>query len=294
MKSHATGHYSRGRLPSVERTVQFANHLSVVQTAVAAAKVVFAMALLSIGSVVAPVVGALMAFAVYNANNLADVDEDAVNKPECAAFTVRWQREIAIAAGGAGLGALALAGLQGGLLAVGVVCVPVLACALYSLPIVPGTQADRLKDVLGVNTALVAAAWAIPLTYLPVALGGGAPLAHTIPVCALLFLRTFISVEMFNVRDVAGDRASGVSTLPASLGVPATQHVLVFLDGVALAVAIAAADVLPPLALVALFPVTVYSMGLTALVDRLGNVRLLCLAKDGEYLALGVLAILVI
>lgn len=291
MKSHATGHYSRGRLPSAQRAVQFANHLSVVQTAVAAAKVVFAMALLSIGGFVAPLVGALMAFAVYNVNNLADVDEDAVNKPECAAFTVRWKREIAIASGAAGLGAIGLAALYGGTLAVGIVFVPVVACGLYSLPIVPGAGPNRLKDVLGLNTALVAAAWALPLTYLPVAMASGVPLGHTVPVCALLFLRTFISVEVFNVRDVAGDRASGVATLPATLGVPATKHVLLFLDVVALTIAIAAAEVLPPLALVALFPVTAYSMVLTGVLDHVRHTRLLCLAKDGEYLALGAIAL---
>jgi len=292
MKSHATGHYSRGRLPSLERTVQFANHLSIVQTVVAAAKVVFAMALLSIGGVVAPAVGALMAFAVYNANNLADVDEDAVNKPECAAVTVRWQREIALGSGIAALGAIGLAAVHGGPVAVGVVFVPVLACGLYSLPIVPGDRADRLKDVFALNTALVAAAWAIPLTYLPVAMAGDVTFAHTIPVCALLFLRTFISVEVFNVRDVAGDRASGVATLPASLGVPATKHVLLFLDVAALAIVLGAAEMLPTLAVLALLPLTAVSMTLTTLLDRVRNVELVCLAKDCEYLALGALAVL--
>jgi len=294
MKSHATGHYTRGRLPSIERTVQFANHLSIVQTGVAAAKVVFAMALLSISSVVAPIVGALMAFAVYNGNNLADLEEDAVNKPACAAVTVRWKREIAVVSAAAALAAIALAAYAGGLVALGIVFVPVLACGLYSLPLVPGERADRLKDVFGLNTALVAAAWAIPLTYLPVAIGGQVPLSHTVPVVALLFLRTFISVEVFNVRDIAGDRASGVATLPASLGLPATKHVLIFLDGVALAVAIAAADVLPAVAVVAVLAVTVYSMGLTAILDRINNFQLACLAKDGEYVALGVVALLVI
>lgn len=294
MKSHATGHPSRGQFPSAQRVVQFASHLSIVQTAVAAAKVAFAMALLSLSSVVAPLVGALMAFAVYNGNNLADLDEDAVNRPECAALTVRWKREIAAAAAIAGAGALALAAVHGGVAALAVVCVPLIACGLYSLPLVPGTRAKRLKDVFGVNTALVAVAWALPLTYLPVVLGGPVPLSHTVPVCVLLFLRTFISVEVFNVRDVAGDRASGVATLPTRLGVPATQHVLLVLDMAALAVVVTAADALAPWALPVLAAVTIASMGLTLLLDRVENRRLLCLAKDGEYLALGAFAVLVL
>lgn len=294
MKSHATGHHSRGQLPSAQRAVQFASHLSIVQTAVAAAKVVFAMALLSLSSVVAPVVGALMAFAVYNGNNLADVDEDAVNRPECAALTVRWKREIAAAAALAGAGALALAAVHGGVAAVAVVCVPLVACGLYSLPLVPGDRVERLKDVFGLNTALVAAAWALPLTYLPVALGGPVPPSHTVPVCAVLFLRTFISVEVFNVRDVAGDRASGVATLPTRLGVSATQRVLLVLDAAALALAASAVGVLPPLALLALVPVTAFSMGLTLVLDRVRNRPLVCLAKDGEYLALGAFALVVL
>lgn len=289
MKSHAIGHDPHGRLPSAALAVPLANHLSVVQSVVAAAKVTFAMWLLSIPTPVAPIAVGLVTFAVYNANNLTDLDEDAVNSPRCAAFVERHSRAIAGVCAVAGVLALALAGLAGGPVAVGVALVPVVTGVFYSVPL----AGRRLKDVFALNTVLVAGAWAVTVTYLPVALADGAiPLSRTIPVCAILFLLTFVSVEVFNVRDVAGDRASGVATLPATLGVDATKHVLIFVDGVALAIAVGAADVLPPLALVALVPVTVFSMVLTAVIDRSRNLRLFCLAKDGEYLALGAFALL--
>lgn len=291
MKSHAIGHTFRGRLPSASLVVPLASHLSVVQSAVAAAKVVFAMWLLSIPTLVAPIAVGLVTFAVYNANNLTDLDEDAVNSPRCAAFVERHSRAIAGVCAIAAVLALALAWIAGGFLAVAVVLVPVVTGVLYSVPI----AGRRLKDVFALNTVLVAGAWAVTVTYLPVAVVDGAVSSiHTIPVCAILFLRTVVSVEVFNVRDVAGDRASGVSTLPATLGLQATKHSLVFLDGVALAIAVGAADVLPPLVLVALFPVTLFSMVLTAVLERSRNLRLFCLAKDGEYLTLGAFALLVL
>lgn len=291
MKSHAIGHTPRGRLPSAALAVTLANHLSVVQSAVAAAKVVFAMWLLSLPTTIAPIAVGLVTFAVYNANNLTDLDEDAVNSPRCAAFVERHSAALAVICAVAATLALALAAIAGGPLAVAVVLVPVVTGVVYSVPI----AGRRLKDVFAVNTILVAGAWAVTVTYLPVAVSDVAvPLVHTIPVLAILFLRTVISVEVFNVRDVAGDRASGVSTLPATLGMDATKHVLIFVDGVALAIAVGAVDVLPPLALVAIFPVTLVSMALSAVLDRSRGRRLFPLAKDGEYVALGVFALLVL
>lgn len=291
MKSHAIGHGFRGRLPSAALVASLANHLSVVQSVVAAAKVAFAMWLLSLPTSIAPIAVGLVTFAVYNGNNLTDLDEDAVNSPRCAAFVERHSWALAGVCAVAGTVALGLAGIAGGPLAVAVVLVPVVTGVAYSVPI----AGWRLKDVFAVNTILVAGAWAVTVTYLPVAISNDpVPLVHTIPVLAILFLRTLISVEVFNVRDVAGDRESGVSTLPATVGLDATRHVLIFVDGVALAIAVGAADVLPPLALVALFPVTLFSMGLAALLDRSRDLRLCCLAKDGEYLALGAFALLVL
>lgn len=271
-----------------------ARHLSAVQTAVAAAKATFAMAVLSVSHVVVPVVAALMAFAVYTANDLTDGDEDAVNQPAKARFVARWRAEIAVASTLAGVTAIALATLHGGPLAGAVVLAPAVCGVVYSVPLLPFERPRRVKDVLVANTALVAAAWAVPLAALPAILGDGVPLGPTIAVGGYLFVRTFVSVEVFNARDVAGDRASGVATLPVVVGLARTRHVLLALDLASLAViAWAVATLSLPLApaLVAV-PVTVYSINLTRSLGETTDWTALCLAKDGEYVLLGGLGLL--
>lgn len=293
MKTHANGRYTSGHFPSVTHVVRLANHLSVVQTAVAAGKVAVAMALLSVPGLVAPVAVALVTFAVYNANNLTDLEEDAVNRPRCVAFVRRYRRAILGLCVLAIVAAVVLAGVHGGAFGVAVVSVPVIASVLYSVPILPGPGADRLKDVFAVNTLLVAGSWGVTVTLLPVAVAdatvGTTPI---LVVATVLVLKTIVSVEVFNVRDVAGDRASGVSTLPASLGVPATRHVLLTLDVVVLATVVLAADPLAPAAVVAVVAVTAASMFITTTLGRIDAVDAICLAKDCEYLLLAALLVL--
>lgn len=274
--------------------MQACRHLSAVQTAVGAAKTTFAMALLSAPTATAPVVGALVAFAVYNANNLSDVDEDAVNQPGKAQFVSRHQRGVTVASGGAAAAAIGLAALEGGLLAAGVVLVPAVSGIVYSVRWVPGPGPDRLKDVYVVNTALVALAWAVFTAFLPATLVGGVDLPAVFAVCGYLFLRTFISVEVFNGRDVAGDRASGVATLPVELGVAGTQRALLVLEGTSLAfLAWATVTVgLSATAAVVAIPVTVLSLCLTLAMTRYPVWTAICLGKDLEYLVLGLVPLL--
>lgn len=247
------------------------------------------MALLSVHSAVPAVVGALMAFAVYNANNLADRDEDAVNCPGRAGFVARHGRSIAISAAVAALLALALAAVYGGAVGGTVVLAPVFAGLVYSLPVFSFAGVGRLKDVFLANTALVAAAWAVPIAVLPVVVAGeGRPLAVGV-VCAYVYLRTFVSVEVFNVRDVAGDRATGVETLPVRFGPTDTRRFLVGLDALSLAllVVVGPAAGLSSTAVLAAVPVTALSIWLTQAVTRTDAGDLLCLGKDAEFLVLG-------
>lgn len=289
MTGSTTRQHQPWQLP-IGRYVQACRHLSVVQTAVASAKVTFALSLLSVHSVLVPIVGGLMAFAVYNANNLTDRDEDAVNCPGQAGFVVRHGRAIAGAATAAGAAALVLATVAGGPLGGLVVLSPAIAGVVYSTPALSFAGLGRLKDVFIANTALVAAAWAVPIATLPVVVAGeGSPLAVTV-VCGYFFLRTFVSVEVFNVRDVAGDRATGVATLPTRLGSRATGRVLVGLDICSLALLVLAGPVvgLSSTAVMAAVPVTVLSVALTKAVTVTDADALFCLGKDGEYLVLGI------
>lgn len=287
---HPDGSIDASLAGVLSRTRQFC----LVQTVVAAAKTAFAAALLSAGGTPAPLVVGLLAFAVYNTNNVVDVEEDAINRPAQASVVERWRTEIAALSAGAGVVAVVVATLAGGPVGLAVTLVPLGAALLYGLPVVPGSE-DRLKDVFPVNTVLVAAAWAVAVTYLPLAFGGALTPASVV-VCAFFFLRTAISVEVFNVRDVVGDRRAGVATLPVVTGIARTKRLLAALDVCSLLVVLATATFVPfpPALLAGLGPLVAYSLTVTWLLHREVNLDVLCLAKDAEYLLLATVAIAVV
>ncbi|MDS0282563.1 UbiA family prenyltransferase [Haloarcula onubensis] len=272
--------------------VRWTQEFSLVQGVVAAAKTTFAMALLGVETALPAVVVGLVSFAVYTANDLADLEEDAINNPEHSSFVADHPVVVAaLAVGTFALGA-ALAWWGGGTVAAAVACVPLAASLLYSLPVTPGGR--RLKDVLGANTTLVALAWAVTVTGVPLAVAGAPVGPVAVAVCLFVYLRTFISVEVFNVRDVTGDAATGVDTIPVVLGVPRTRQLLALFEGCSLALVVALMTV-PSVALVALsaLPVLGYSLGLTWFLGETGRMKAFCLAKDGEYLLLGLAALVV-
>jgi len=270
--------------------VRWAQQFRLVQGTVAAAKTAFASVLLGVTTPLPAVVVGLISFAVYTANDLADREEDAINNPDHASFVTSHPAVVAALAVGTFALGTAIAWWGGGPVALTVACVPLGASLLYSLPVTLGGR--RLKDVFAVNTALVALAWAVTVTGVPLAFAGQALDPVAIAVCLFLYLRTFISVEVFNVRDVAGDGATGVDTLPVVLGVPRTRQLLALFEGCSLALLVSLMTV-PAVALVALgtLPVLGYSLGLTWFLGETGRMDAFCLAKDGEYLLLGLTAL---
>jgi 4-hydroxybenzoate polyprenyltransferase len=271
----------------------WAQQLSVVQGAVAGAKTAFAVALLGVRTPLAVPIVALVAFGVYTANDLADIEEDAINCPDRSSFVADHPMLVGFLAVAALAGGGGLAWAAGGPVALGAAFTPLWAALCYSLPVPRGGR--RLKDVFALNTALVALAWAVTVTVVPLALAGRPVGPVAVAVGLLFFLRSFVSVEVFNVRDVAGDAATGVRTLPVVLGVGRTRQVLALFDGCTVALLAALLSV-PGTARPALFalPVVGYSLALTWLAGRTEHMDALCLAKDGEYLLLGAVAVLVV
>ncbi|WP_435347577.1 UbiA family prenyltransferase [Haloarchaeobius sp. HRN-SO-5] len=262
------------------RTVtSVAVHGSVLDGVVAATKVAVVSLLLSIPLSPALAVAGLVTFAVYGSNKFVDA-EDEVNCPDRAAFVARYRRPLLAATLGALGVALTLAAVEG-LDSMALTLVPLLAALLYSLEWVPLDGGTRLKDVLFVNTALVASAWAVFVTFLPVAWVDVPVTPAAVVVCLFFFVQTVVAGEVLNARDVVGDRAEGVSTLSTVLGVPRTRHLLVALDGLTL-VLLAASVVTGALSAthaLALVPAVAYSLAITSLLgldvdrSRLGTCR---------------------
>jgi 4-hydroxybenzoate polyprenyltransferase len=254
---------------------------------VAVTEVVIATVLLSLPLTLAPAVVGLVTFAVYATDRLADADTDAVSNPRQAAF-VRRHGDVLYLLASASYALAVTLSLLGGPVAFGITLLPGVFWVLYASDWVPnvGLHIRRLKQVFVVNSAVVALAWAVTLTFLPLAFAD-APLSPAVGVVFLYFLlRSFVDTEIPNVRDVDADRLTDVATVPVVLGVRRTRHVLYGVDlGTLALVALAAAAGLLSVGLAAALGVgLVYSLGLVAAVGRVDDEELLSKLPECEYL----------
>ena len=275
---------------------------------VAAVEVAIATAALGVPLSTAPVAVGLVAFSVYAADHVADAEGDVGSTPARAQFALRYGDQLMVAAAlsyglavalavGAGPAALALV-LVPGAVWVGYATdwlptVGGLAAPLGDrVPRLGGVSVPRLKDVFLLNSAAVALAWAVAVVAAPLAFARVPVEPAHAPTVALLFAyvaaRSFVDVEVPNVRDVAADAAQGVSTLPVVYGVAETRRILFAVDGVAagLLVALVATDAASGSVVAALAAGLGVSVAVTALADRLDG-STLGVAPDCSYLVAG-------
>lgn len=265
--------------------------------AVAAVETAIVMYLLSIPANPAPVVTALVTFSVYSYDRIVDADTDALSNPRQAAF-VRKHGDVLYVLASLSYAAALTTALLWGPLAFGLTLLPGLFAVLYAADWVPdlGGRIRRLKQIVVVNSALVASAWTITLVFLPLAFAGRTLSVAGAAVFLLFFVRTFVDAELPNVRDVESDRATGVATIPVVLGVRRTRHVLYALDllTVGLVLCAGAESLFPAPAVVALLLAAGYSLALSSRLGRTEDVERLVVGRNGEYLlvaaAIGLLA----
>lgn len=266
---------------------------SIYLALVGAAEVLVVVFLLSLPLSPAPLVIALVTFAVYANDRLVDVESDEVSNPERTAF-VREHRQAlyVLAAVAYGVGA-ALAAL-GGPLAFAIALLPGAAWVVYAVDWldVSTVEFDRLKELPVVSSLVVASAWSLAVVLLPVSFAGAA-LTPTVGVVFVYFLlATFVNAEVSNVRDVESDTENGVATVATALGVERTRTVLygVSLLVVAVLVGAAAGGLLTTLEAAVLALGVVCLLGVVALVGRTDDGRALSLVA--EFTRLPVFAVL--
>ncbi|WP_436935234.1 UbiA family prenyltransferase [Halovenus marina] len=266
---------------------------------IAAAKVLIVMYILSLPLSPAPLVGALVTFAIYANDRIVDTESDSVSNPDRTAFVQRYQSELYVLAAVAyGLG-VAVAAL-GGALAFGLTVLPGLLWVAYAVEWIQvnTVQVTRLKEIPVINSVLVAIAWAVPVVVLPVAFAD-ATLTPTAGLLVLYFsFATFVNTEIANIRDVESDRASGVATMPTIVGVERTRVVLSALSLGTLVVLCGgvASGIVTVLSAAVLSTGVVCLVVILSLVERISNERLLALGAECTpvpvLLGLAVLAVL--
>ena len=265
---------------------------------VAALEVAIATVALGVSWSAAPVAVGLVAFAVYAADHVADAGADAGSTPSRASFALRYGDQLMTAAAVSYALAVALA-VTAGPAALALVLVPGAVWIGYAADWLPavgardtrlgGITLPRLKEVFLLNSAAVALAWAVAVVGAPLAFAGVGIESAGRPTVALFFayvaVRSFVDVEVPNVRDAAADAAHGVSTLPVVYGVTGTRRALLGVDAVAagLLATIAAVGTVSTPALVALGAGLAVSLVVTAASDRLDG-GTLGVAPDCSYL----------
>jgi 4-hydroxybenzoate polyprenyltransferase len=270
-----------------ERTKDVLVYTSTYLVFIAMVEVATVMIALSLRPNPAPLVVGLVTFAVYVGDRIADAETDELSNPKQSAFVTRHRRLLSVLSAVAYGLAIAVS-IAGGPIALAITLLPGAFWVLYASDWLPtvGSQFKRLKEVLVVNSALVAFAWAVAVVVLPMAFADAALTPTAVVVFVYFFVDTFVNTEIPNVRDRAGDAAIGVSTLPVVFGVRRTRHILYALD--LLLAAFLAGAFLQGLLSVALAAAVLaglgYALVLAAFVGRTDRYGRLSIAGEAKHL----------
>ncbi len=166
----------------------------------------------------------LLTFSVYSFNKLTDIKEDSVNVPERAGFIEKNKHYVIRAAIISYIVALSLSFLQNPF-AILIILFPFCTGIVYSIKI----SNFRLKDITGIKNIVVALPWAVIGTFLPLAISF-CDFVVILSIFYFFFIKCFINTVLFDVRDVEGDRMSGVRTIPVVFGRHKTKNLLLILN----------------------------------------------------------------
>lgn len=169
----------------------------------------------------------LITFSTYSLNKLTDMAEDSINMPERINFIGGRKQFILITALGSYLLSIPLVFFAAPL-AVPIVFMPILANLLYGSKLLPWIP--RLKDIPVMKNIIVATSWALVCTLLPSVEISNLPKATILLVIYFMMVKVFINTILYDVRDVEGDRAAGVKTIPSLLNTPKTTMVLLVIN----------------------------------------------------------------
>jgi (E)-4-hydroxy-3-methyl-but-2-enyl pyrophosphate reductase len=178
-------------------------------------------------------IAALYVFSMHVLNRLTDKASENFNQPGRTDFYERYgKRMIAMGIISAGV-ALILAWFQGILPFLLLLAISALGM-IYNLRLLPGCPRstfhyEKIKDIPGSKTLLVALAWGVVTSLLPPLARGGRFLPAT-PV-AFLFtsILVFVRSTLYDFKDIQGDLMVGKETIPIVLGKWKTEGLVVLL-----------------------------------------------------------------
>lgn len=236
----------------------------------------------------------MVVFSVYNLNRKTDEAEDAINHASRFSFTRRFEKPLIFAAVMAYISAVIIAFLISPAASV-VTMIPLISGILYSLPLLPRSYVHRrLKEIPVMKNLIVSFAWGISFALIPALMSGEPAGPATIIVFAFIFCWTFIGSVLPDIRDRAGDAATGVTTIPVLIGVQYSRILLtVFCLVSGCIIIVAGVPFLPAAALAVIISSLVYSQGCIIFIEQTHDNDLLCdVISDGQFLVIGGIAFL--
>lgn len=165
----------------------------------------------------------LATFSVYNLNKATDKAEDSINRPETASRGTPYFLIPSIIALVSCLWISASIGAQ----ALAVMVIPLLVAIAYSVKL--SRSIPRLKEIVGVKSILVALSWGftgslLPASFQPVGI------EKVILTFIYISIQLLVNTILFDIRDMDGDRASGVMTLPIVLGLKMSRKLITLVN----------------------------------------------------------------
>ena len=174
--------------------------------------------------IIAVLVGVV--FSVYNLNRKTDEAEDALNHEKRFEVTSRLEKPLFISAILSYSIVLIIAAVNS-LAATLIALIPLISGILYSVPVLPETwQYHRLKEIPAIKNIVVAGAWGLSFSLIPVFMAGFKPDIVTAIVFMFIFTWTIIGSVLPDIRDREGDEMTGVKTIPVILGIKKTRILL--------------------------------------------------------------------
>jgi 4-hydroxybenzoate polyprenyltransferase len=190
-------------------------------------KVFFSVLLFNIYAFNMVIITFLTTFSTYGLNKLTDFKEDSINAPERAKAIKKIELIFKISVALSFFLSLVL-GFFESILTLPILLFPLLLGILYSVRL--SRKIPRLKDITGVKNLTIALSWAVGSTFLPLIYLTNKKIVLITLVFYFFFLKSYMNSIIFDVRDIEGDRMSGVRTIPVSLGREKTKLLLLILN----------------------------------------------------------------
>jgi len=193
----------------------------------------------------------LFTFGSYTLNRKREFQQDIISSPERALYALNRSRYADMIILICYMGSLLIAFLRS-LMFFSALLIPLLLSYLYNIGserFIPVLGVSRLKEKFLIKNTVVSMGWGL-IAFLTLIYYAGSFTATVLAVFAFISIRVFINTVFCDIRDVEGDSAAKIQTIPIIIGVHRTKLLLILLNtlsGVFVFLS-TVAGILPPLA----------------------------------------------